>query len=484
MKLKTLFIVVLAVLVSSCGLFGGKNGKGRKGDTSRTTGWEYNAEETGNIPNLSGYEQEPGPGLTFVQGGTFTMGRVEQDVMYRWDNHPRRVTVASFYMDETEVSNQDYREFTHWLSRVYPGDRAKLDSALPDTTQWRRELAYNEPYVVNYFRHPAYSDYPVVGVSWEQAETYCKWRTDRVNEQILVDRGIILHDNTQAGKNVFSTDTYLSGLYQGTEGDKPQTNTDGSTRRVRFEDGITLPTYRLPTEAEWEYAAYGLIGNTDGELLTDRKIYPWNGAYLREDSKREKGQMKANFVRGRGDMMGMAGSLNDNADIAATVFSYEPNDYGLYCMSGNVNEWVADVYRPLSFNDIEEFNPHRGNVVTERRRDQNGTWMVDEYGQIIKDTIADQRNFLDGDPNSQVINGDNWNAEQDRKTDEMYIQDERPGAFSSLITDEVRVYKGGSWKDRPYWLVPGTRRYLEQTKAKDDIGFRCAMTRVGSPEGF
>lgn len=484
MKLKTLFIVFLAAIVSSCGMFGGKNGKGRKGDSSRTTGWEYNAEETGNIPHISGYEQETGPGLTFVQGGTFTMGRVEQDVMYRWDNHPRRVTVASFYMDETEVSNQDYREYTHWLGRVYPGDRAKLDAALPDTAKWRKELAYNEPYVNNYFRHPAYSDYPVVNINWEQATAYCAWRTDRVNEQILVNRGILAHDNTQTGQNVFTTDTYLAGLYQGTEGQKPQENPDGTTRRVKFEDGITLPTYRLPTEAEWEYAAYGLIGNTDGELLTDRKIYPWNGAYLRQDAKKGKGRMKANFIRGRGDMMGMAGALNDNADIAAPVFSYEPNDYGLYCMSGNVNEWVADVYRPLSFNDVDEFNPFRGNVITEQKRDANGTWMVDKYGEIIKDTIADERNYLDGDPNSQVVEGDNWNAAKNNKTDGMYIQDNRPGAFSSLISDEVRVYKGGSWADRPYWLVPGTRRYLEQTKAQDDIGFRCAMTGVGSPEGF
>lgn len=469
------------MLVSSCGIFGGRSGGG---DSSRTTGWEFNAEETGSIPYISGYEQETGPGLAFVQGGTFTMGRVEQDVMYRWDNYPRRVTVASFFMDETEVSNQDYREYTHWVSRVYPGDKAKMEAILPDTAQWRSELAYNEPYVTNYFRHPAYADYPVVGVNWEQAEAYCVWRTDRVNEQILVNRGILNHDNTQAGQNVFTTDTYLSGLYQGADGDKQLENADGSTRRVKFEDGITLPIYRLPTEAEWEYASYGLIGNTDGELLTDRKIYPWNGAYLREDSKREKGRMKANFVRGRGDMMGMAGALNDNADIAAPVFSYEPNDYGLYCMSGNVSEWVADVYRPLSFNDIDEFNPYRGNVITERRKDENGTWMLDDYGQIIKDTISDQRNFLDGDPNSQVVDGRTWNDIQDNKTDGMYIQDDRPGSFSSLITDEVRVYKGGSWNDRPYWLVPGTRRFLEQSKAKNDIGFRCAMSGVGSPEGF
>lgn len=482
MKLKTLFIVILAALVSGCGLFGKKGSK----DLSRTTGWAYNSEETGNITNQSDYEQEAGPGLTFVQGGTFTMGRVEQDVMYKWDNRPRRVTVASFYMDETEVSNNAYREFTHWLSRVYPGDKTKTTAFIPDTTVWRSELAYNEPYVNNYFRHPAYSDYPVVGVSWEQAEAFCAWRTDRVNEQILVDRGIMQHDNTQTGQNVYTSKTYLAGLYQGTDGEKPQENPDGSTRRVEWEDGVMLSNYRLPTEAEWEYAAYGLIENTDGELLTDRKIYPWNGAYLRVDSKKQKGRMKANFIRGRGDMMGMAGALNDNADIAAPIFSYEPNDFGLYNMSGNVNEWVSDVYRPMSFNDVEEFNPYRGNVITEYRRDANGSLMRNDYGVLIKDTIAggDLRNFGDGDPNSQIVESGDWKAAQDKKSDGMYIQDDRPGAFSSLITDEVRVYKGGSWNDRPYWLVPGTRRYLEQTKAKRDIGFRCAMVRLGSPEGF
>jgi gliding motility-associated lipoprotein GldJ len=481
MKFKTLFIVFLAAFVSGCGLFGKKGG-----EASRTTGWKYNDEATGSIPNESGYKQEAGPGLVFVQGGTFTMGRVQEDVMYRWDNAPRRVTVASFYMDETEVSNKDYREFTHWLSRVYPGNKPKLNSALPDTTVWRSQLAFNEPYVENYFRHPAYSDYPVVGVSWEQATAYSAWRTDRVNEQILVDRGIIAHDNTQSGQNIYTSKTYITGLYQGTDGNKPLENPDGSAKRVRWEDGIMLPNYRLPTEAEWEYAAYGLTENMDGELLTDKKLYPWNGAYLREDSKKGKGQMKGNFVRGRGDMMGVAGALNDNADITAPVFSYQANDFGLYCMAGNVNEWVADVYRPLSFKDVEEFNPFRGNVITEYRRDNNGSLMRNEFGELIKDTVPgfDQRNFKDGDPTSQIVESGNWNAAQNNKTDDMYIQDDRPGAFSSLINDNVRVYKGGSWKDRAYWLVPGTRRYLEQDKSQDDLGFRCAMTRVGSPQGF
>ena len=472
MKLKTLFLLLIAAIVSGCGAIGGGGG-----EASRTTGWEYNAEETGNIPYISGYEQEAGPGLVFIQGGTFTMGRVEEDVMYQWDNYPRRVTVASFYMDETEVSNQDYREYLHWLNRVYPDDREKINASLPDTTLWRSELAYNEPYVNNYFRHPAYSDYPVVGVSWEQAEEYSKWRTDRVNEQLLVDYGILQHDNAQSGQDVFTTDTYLAGMYEGTTGE------EAGEERIKWEDGLMLPNYRLPTEAEWEYAAYGLIGNTEGELLTDRRLYPWDGSYLRQDDRKTKGRLRANFVRGRGDMMGMAGALNDNADIAAPVYSYEPNDYGLYCMAGNVNEWVQDVYRPLSFVDVEEFQPFRGNVVTEYRRDAAGELVRDEYGRLVKDTVADYRNFEDGDAISQIVEEEDWNAAEGG-TDEMYVKSNQPGQFSSLIDDEVRVYKGGSWKDRPYWLIPGTRRYLEQSSAKSDLGFRCAMTRVGSPQGF
>jgi formylglycine-generating enzyme required for sulfatase activity len=259
---------------------------------------------------------------------------------------------------------------------------------------------------------------------------------------------------------------------------------DGTVRPVRWEDGILLSRYRLPTEAEWEYAAYGLIGNTEGELLTDRKMYPWNGAHLRVDNKKNKGRMQANFTRGRGDLMGMAGALNDNADIAAPVRSYIPNDFGLYCMAGNVNEWVSDVYRPLNFKDVAEFQPYRGNVFTVPRRDENGNYQKNQYGEMVYDTIADYRNFKDGDPNSQMIEGNDWVSAGTNKTEDMYIQDDRQGYFSSLIGDDVRVYKGGSWKDRAYWLTPGARRYLQQEKSTNDLGFRCAMTNVGSPGGF
>lgn len=482
MKFKAILIVGIAALATGCGILGG----GSKGDVSRTTGWNFSDPDNGGFQADNGYEQETGPGLVFIQGGTFSMGRVEQDVMYSWNNSPRRVTVASFYMDETEVSNLDYREYLYWLKRVYPNNPEKYHEALPDTLVWREELAYNEPYIENYLRHPAFGDYPVVGVNWLQADAYCKWRTDRVNEQTLIARGVLTPDVAQSGQNVFTTDTYLAGLYQGTEGKKPIEDANGNNRRVRWEDGLLLPSYRLPTEAEWEYAAYALLENADGELLADRKIYPWNGTYLRDADKKNRGKMMANFTRGRGDLMGMAGALNDNADITAPVHSYQPNDYGLYCMAGNVNEWVYDVYRPLSSEDVAEFQPFRGNVFTKYRTDAEGNLVRDQYGELIKDTIADYRNFRDGDYSSQIIEGNaDWNSVKDRlKTDDMYVMAKKSGEFSSLVTDEARIYKGGSWKDRPYWLIPGTRRWLPQNEASNDIGFRCAMTRVGSPEGL
>jgi gliding motility-associated lipoprotein GldJ len=306
-----------------------------------------------------------------------------------------------------------------------------------------------------------------------------------VNEKILINKGIIAPDNSQGGQNVFTTETFLAGLYQGVAGEKPLTDAGGAGRRVRWEDGVLLPNYRLPTEAEWEYAALGLAGNTEDELLTDRKLYPWNGTYLRDDSKQNRGKMMANFSRGRGDLMGMAGALNDNADITAPVASYAPNDYGLYCMAGNVNEWVFDVYRQNTATDVDEFQPVRGNIFTKYRTDSDGKLVRDQYGELIRDTIADSRNFKDGDYSSQIIEGDDWNLIKDKtKTNTMYIQSDKEGQFSSLISDNARVYKGGSWKDRPYWLVPGTRRYRAETESSNDLGFRCAMTRVGSPDGF
>lgn len=208
--------------------------------------------------------------------------------------------------------------------------------------------------------------------------------------------------------------------------------------------------------------------------------------------------MRANFVRGRGDFMGIAGDLNDNATVPAPVDSYWPNDYGLYCMAGNVNEWVQDIYRPLSSEDVDEFNPFRGNVFKKLATDEEGNVAEkDSLGRLryveisVDEAInrwnykkADYRNYNDGDFESSIVEGGDWNSgsrDQEPGSNRMYTR--AVGDESSLISDHTRVYKGGSWRDRAYWMTPGARRYLDETSSRDDLGFRCALIRVGSPGG-
>jgi formylglycine-generating enzyme required for sulfatase activity len=207
------------------------------------------------------------------------------------------------------------------------------------------------------------------------------------------------------------------------------------------------------------------------------------------------GKMMANFVRGNGDMMGMAGSLNDGGSITVPVKSYWPNDYGLYCMAGNVNEWVQDVYRAQSSQDVSDFRPFRGNQFDEMVVDANGTPMIDSLGHLRREPVSeadlegrlnyrksDYRNYKDGDMESVFENGENSAAGSYEGSGSMYVNQENERL--SLLSDETRVYKGGSWKDRAYWLSPGERRFLIETEARDDLGFRCAMIRVGTPTGF
>jgi formylglycine-generating enzyme len=485
LKIQSIFFLAMLV-IAGCG----SQGDGL-GSASPTTGWNYNDPENGGFEVVTNYEQEPGPGLVYIEGGTFTMGRTQEDLMYSWDHEPRRVTVSSFYMDQTEIRNVDYREYLNWLQRVFIDQPEVYRNALPDTLVWRDKMAYNEPYVEYYFRHPAYNNYPVVGITWVQASDYCIWRTDRVNEMRLVERGILDIDPQQVGRENFNTEAYLAGKYEGVVNQNlPSLDPNKETRKVRMSDGIILPNYRLPTEAEWEYAALAYIGNTYQENIYGRRIYPWDGHNVRNSSKKYRGEMMANFKRGKGDMMGVAGDLNDNASITSPVNSYWPNDFGLYCMAGNVNEWVQDVYRPTSHKLVNDFRPFRGNVFEKQVRNEDGSLAArDSLGRLQKVPIseedaaerrnyskADYRNYEEGDLKSRI----DYNSEEgrDNSTKEMYTEE------ASLISDQSRVYKGGSWNDRAYWMNPATRRHLDQNHASNDIGFRCAMNYVGSPQGL
>lgn len=643
-------------------------------ERSDSTGWDYNNPRMGGFQKVPFVDQETGPGLVLVEGGTFTMGRAIDDVMFDYDNRPRRVTVSSFYMDQTEVTNFHWLEYLYWIDRAYETYPMIYKNALPDTLVWRSPLGFNEKYVEYYLRHPAYRDYPVVGVSWLQANDYCKWRTDRVNEYILIREGILNFNVDQSDEATFNTESYLAGQYeeevrQNLQDLDPSNATgrkgkDLAERIVKMEDGILLPRYRLPTEAEWEFAYYGLIGNlqNDGsEVITDRREYPWDGHWVRQDDEEFQGAIRANFVRGRGDYMGVAGNLNDGADVTAPVTAYWPNDYGLYNMAGNVAEWVLDVYRPLSSEDFDEFRPFRGNVFTTKllnnegaidiknaqveydvhgmkeylnefervryqrvsasKHDPNDTvistgiarnnesanpvrsgyapdpyfvsqgfkkdeveltilkainkvldeaielrnqkynteaalkvqeeifegifadelrtapggedyafeiitmlrdgfkdFIIDTPGKLKYRQVSEEENigrlnyrrddyidYLDGDIESSIYfgNDERKNAinQASRDPDLIMYQSKyeeygldgslvKPGGENrtawptTLVSDKARVYKGGSWKDRAYWLVGGNRRYLDEDQATDYIGFRCAMDRVGSPVGL
>ena len=150
--------LLLAVFVlASCG--------GKK-ERSASTGWKYNDQKWGGFEKIDYEGQATGPNLAPIEGGTYTMGLTDQDVTYEWNNVARRVTVSSFYMDETEVRNIDYREYLFWTRNTFGETYPEVwKRALPDTLVWREELAFNEPLVETYLRHPAFDDYPVVGVN-------------------------------------------------------------------------------------------------------------------------------------------------------------------------------------------------------------------------------------------------------------------------------------------------------------------------------
>ncbi|MDR1226316.1 MAG: formylglycine-generating enzyme family protein [Prevotellaceae bacterium] len=494
----TVFFLVLGLaagLMPSCGSMpGGASSKG----ASSTTGWKYNDPSYGGFEVREYYDQPTGPGLVFIPGGTFTMGRVTEDLPFDWNNTPRRVSVDSYYIDATEVRNVDYREYVFWLQRIYSYPEVAR-KALPDTLAWRRPLAYNEPLVEYYFRLASFNDYPVVGVSWVQANDYCNWRTDRVNELALIRSGILeFNIDEQRDDNSFNTDAYLAGLYNGKVKknlpDISGRNPEG--RRVSYEDGILFPKYRLPTEAEWEYAAAAPIANSVTGLLTDRGVFPWKGNRVRRGDGKERGQLMANFQKGRGDLMGVAGSGDGSAPLPMPVNSFWPNDFGIYCMAGNVNEWVLDVYRALSFEDVEDFRPFRGSVFTSVAKDEEGRPIKDSLGRIKRDTIGyvgnrpnymtgDNRNFRDGDMISAINSELDMSKREDKaNSDKMYFQGVGTNhqGMTSLVNETSRVYKGGSFLDRAFWLSPGSRRFLDESQSKEDLGFRCAMDRLGASE--
>ena len=362
---------------------------------------------------------------------------------------------------------------------------------------------------------------------------------------ILEEEGITARNARYEAKagETFSTETYLNAptqTYGGndsiTRGGKrsesiAKRSKDSTNLFIQRKDGLLMPDYRLPTEAEWEYAALGLVSLRNYNAYRGRKKYPWDGQYTRSGKRKSRGDQLANFKQGDGDYGGIAGWSDDGADITAEIKSYEPNDFGLYDMAGNVAEWVADVYRPIVDDEFNDFNYYRGNVYTKNAIDKDGRVKVVTADSIVYDTLSngkivardlpgeilqipvdenetylrtqfstsDNRDYRDGDKRStryyqsfgededeplsegkrmynspiQKVSADSASTKLDRSYD-------KSRSRTTLVNNEVRVYKGGSWRDRDYWLDPAQRRYFPQDMATDYIGFRCAMSRVGS----
>ncbi len=418
MKMKNLTLLTLVALVVFLGAGCGKGSKSSKG---------FDDGQLHGVAPASKYNLTKPPGMVYIPPGMFHMGPSDEDINYAFTARNKEVSINGFWMDATEITNNEYRQFVYWVrdsvaatlmqygkdvdgkfqidwkkaDAIKWGDKAtveKIDQLIltpenrifgkkeidpnkivyrsetfdlkeaakksnegkprsqfivrdsvkvyPDTLVWIRDFSYsyNEPMTQRYFSHPAFGNYPVVGVNWNQATAFCEWRTQFLNAA-------------------------LSRQKKATES-----------------------SFRLPTEAEWEYAARG--GRS-------QSMFPWGNYYLRN----KKGCLLANFKPGRGNYP------EDGAFYTARADAYWPNDFGLYCMAGNVAEWTSSLYYEGAYDFQHDMNP-------------------------------DIR----------------YNAQK-----------------SDPPRMKRKVIRGGSWKDVGYFLQTSTRTYEYQDTAKSYIGFRCVV---------
>lgn len=285
--------------LQSCGLLGIGGGGGDRGELVGVAGRE-------------GWEMVRPYGMVPIPAGTFHMGQADEDVPATQINFNKQVTIGPFFMDDTEITNNEYRQFTEYInegSEVELPEGMSVEDLIPDTTVWVRDFTHHmgDPMMVYYWSHPAFDNYPVVGVDWEAAKAFAAWRTEYWNSY-RADRGL-----------------------------------------------FPMPNFRLPSEAEWEYASRG---------GRDMAKYPWGNPYIRN----VKGCLLANFKPGRGNY------FDDGFAYTAPVATFFPNDYGLYEMSGNVSEWCEDAYHPSSYPLVWDLNPTFFDETIDQKVVRGGSW--------------------------------------------------------------------------------------------------------------
>ncbi|HEY8400137.1 MAG TPA: gliding motility lipoprotein GldK [Cytophagaceae bacterium] len=291
-----LFAMGASVLLQSCGRRGASDGGGDLIGVLGREGWVMT------VPY----------GMTTCPSGTFHMGQADQDVPASQINLNKQVTIGGFYMDETEITNNEYRQFIDVMlsdSVDVLGQEYIMTELYPDTTVWVRDFSHHmgDPMMEYYYAHPAFDEYPVVGVDWFAAKYFCEWRTKHMNDWRA-----------------------SQGLWK-------------------------MPNFRLPSEAEWEYAARG---------GRDMAKYPWGNPYIRN----AKGCMLANFKPGRGNY------YDDGFMYSSPVASYFSNDFGLYDMAGNVAEWCEDAYYEAAVPVVWDLNPTYYNDDEPRKIVRGGSW--------------------------------------------------------------------------------------------------------------
>ena len=411
----------------------------------------------------------------------------QSDSLFYKRENKQRVTISSFFISDHEVTNEEYNSFLNWLKTrramdilaehhpefrlqngqyneeipidwlhptlikyfylpnktdkgEYRVDPKQVYYVLLDTTCFQREYDYksnagspdfllwdNIDSISTYFIDPVYKNYPVVGISWIQANDYCKWLSDQNNQAILLK-----HKKLKSYSFYFTTESYLKN------------NEKASVLE------LLQPNFRLPTEAEWEYTAvYKDYVDEQGSYPTNiNHFYPWKGPTFKD----KKGNYLANFGRIYDQNKLLMKKLNDDGFLfTAPVKSYAPNQKKIYDMAGNVSEWVLDSRENIGVDsNLMLENPNLAFKFA--------------YNQLKTKFLGLDTNYQSGiDQVNEYLS--------ERISYENHLKNNSP----------ARLVKGGSWAESPIYLMPGTSSFYHENSSSARIGFRVAMDTVGSP---